>query len=137
MLLLNTYIHHTKKSPFHDPTFESTATDFHFAPFLPAFLPPARSPAAIFASAFLVSSALLHPAATFASRSSVSGYLRTSSTSAAACGFGLSRPCSHFSSVLTLIRSFRAKTAREHRIRFRVSRMNLEFTAGRGLSSTL
>jgi hypothetical protein len=32
----------------------------------------------------LFSSALLHPAATFSSRSSVSGYLRTSSTSAAA-----------------------------------------------------
>ncbi len=59
------------------------------------------------ASGFLVSSALLHPAATFSSRSSVSGYLRTSRTSAAACGFGLACPSSHFSSVLTLIRSFR------------------------------
>src|SRR5260370_39850328 len=89
------------------------------------------------ASGSLASSALVHPAGTFSSRSSVSGYFRTSTTSAAACGFGLARPCSHFSSVLTLIRSFRAQTAREHRIRFRVSRMNLEFTAGSGASSTL
>jgi hypothetical protein len=71
-----------------------------------------------------------HPAATASNRSSVSGYLRTSRTKAAACGFGLARPCSHFSKVLSLIRSFRANTAREHPIRFRVSRINFESTSG-------
>src|SRR5260370_14976174 len=77
------------------------------------------------------------PAATFSSRSSVSGYRRTSRTSAAACGFGLALPCSHFSSVLSLIRSFLANTAREHRIPFRVSRMNSESTAGSGVISSI
>jgi len=56
------------------------------------------------------------PAATFSSRSSVSGYRPTSRTSAAARGFGLALACSHFYSVLSLIRNFRANSAREHRI---------------------
>src|SRR5216683_5850962 len=45
--------------------------------------PPPGAPDAVFASGFLVSSALLHPAATVSNRSSVSGYRRTSRTSAA------------------------------------------------------
>ncbi len=85
-------------------------------------------PDRIRASGFLVSSALLYPTATFSSRSSVSGYFRTSSTSAAAYGFGLARPCSHFSSVLTLIRSFRAETARERR-RWRIFAQGLQSDA--------
>src|SRR5579862_6644429 len=70
-------------------------------------------------------------------RSRVSGNLRTSRTKAAACGLGLARPCSHFSSVRRLIRNLRAKTAREQRSLFRVSRISLEFTVGSGDGSTL
>jgi hypothetical protein len=47
--------------------------------------------------------------ATCSKRSSVSGYLRTMGTSAAACGFGLARPFSHFPRVRSLIRTLRAK----------------------------
>src|ERR1019366_2855038 len=46
---------------------------------------------------------LLAPFATCSRRSSVSGYWRTRSTSAAAWGLGLARPCSHFSRVLRLM----------------------------------
>ena len=70
-------------------------------------------------------------AATRSSRSSVSGYLRTSSTSAAACGLGLALPYSHFSRVLSLIRSLLAKTAREQRNLLRVSRITFESTSER------
>ncbi len=70
--------------------------------------------------------------ATRSNRSSVSGYLRTKRTRAAAWGFGLARPCSHFSRVRSLIRSLRAKTAREHRSLLGVSRINLESTLGSG-----
>ena len=75
-------------------------------------------------------------AASSSNRASVSGYRRTRSTRAAACGFGLARPCSHFSSVLSLMRSLRAKTAREHRSFFRVSRISFESTFGSGAAST-
>jgi hypothetical protein len=77
----------------------------------------------------------VYPAATRSRRSRVSGYLRTSRTSAAAWGLGLARPCSHFSSVLSLIRNFRAKTAREQCNLFRVSRINFESTFGIGSRS--
>ena len=50
---------------------------------------------------------------TESSLSRVSGYFRTSNTNAAAWGLGLERPCSHFSRVRSLARSFRANTALE------------------------
>jgi hypothetical protein len=52
-------------------------------------------------------------------------------------GFGFARPCSHFSSVRSLIRSLRANTAREQRSFLRVSRRNFESTLGSGATSTL
>lgn len=76
-------------------------------------------------------------AASASRRASVLGYLRTKRTSAAAWGFGFARPCSHFSSVLSLIRNLRANTAREHPSFFRVSRRSLESTFGSGATFTL
>jgi len=76
------------------------------------------------------------PTATRSHRSRVQGYLRTKRTSAAACGVDLARPCSHFSKVRSLIRSLRAKTAREQRNLFRVSRINFESTLGSGAALT-
>ena len=52
-------------------------------------------------------------------------------------GFSAARPCSHFSRVLSLIRSLRAKTAREQRSFLRVSRMSFESTLGSGAGSIL
>jgi hypothetical protein len=50
---------------------------------------------------------------------------------------GFARPRSHFSSVLSLIRSLRANTAREQRSFLRVSRRSFESTLGSGATSTL
>jgi hypothetical protein len=53
---------------------------------------------------------------------SVSGYFRTSQIKAAACSFGLLRPCSHRSNVLGFTPSLNANTWRDMLSASRVSR---------------
>jgi len=70
------------------------------------------------------------------SRSSVSGYLRTSQIRAAAWSFGLLRPCSQRSRVLGFTPSLKANTWRDIWSASRVSRTTFGFSGGSAMGST-